>query len=111
MRILYTNDELRSCILPPGRSHLTRKALDSDRFSRLNGLSKIFSNINLFFFTEAVRTKYRLSSHMYDDFFKYHLGPKLSDFLVEERRREATKNARKQAKLTLSLTTTGQSMN
>jgi hypothetical protein len=48
---------------------------------------------------------------MYDDFFKYHLGPKLSDFLVEERRREATKNARKQAKLTLSLTTTGQSMN
>ncbi len=49
MRILYTNDELRSCILPPGRSHLTRKALDSDRFSRLNGLSKIFSNINLFF--------------------------------------------------------------
>ncbi|CAF1278909.1 unnamed protein product [Rotaria sordida] len=96
MRVLYTNDELQSSILPPGRRHLVRKPLDFDRFVRLN---------------ESVRVKYRLASHMYDDFFKYHLGPKLSDFLVEERRREANKNARKQAKLALSLMVNEQSTN
>ncbi|CAF4271958.1 unnamed protein product, partial [Adineta steineri] len=73
MRVLYTKDELQSCILPPGRQHLARLPLDAERFARLN---------------EAVRGKYRLASHFYGDFFKYHLGPKLSDFLIEERRRD-----------------------
>jgi hypothetical protein len=45
-----------------------------------------------------VRVKYRISGHLYDAFFKYHLAPKLSDFLVEERRREAVRNSRKQAR-------------
>jgi hypothetical protein len=35
--------------------------------------------------------KYRLALHLYGDFFKYQLGPKLSDFLIEERRREKKK--------------------
>ncbi|CAF4212627.1 unnamed protein product, partial [Adineta steineri] len=84
MRVLYTKDELQSCILPPGRQHLARPPLDAERFARLN---------------EAVRVKYRLASHFYGDFFKYHLGPKLSDFLIEERRRDEQKNLRRQAKL------------
>ena len=40
---------------------------------------------------------------MYDDFFKYHLGPKLGDFLVEERRRENVKSIRQQARLAPAL--------
>jgi hypothetical protein len=43
--------------------------------------------------------KYRLTSYLYDDFFKYHLGPKLSDFLVEERRRNERKTVRQQEKV------------
>lgn len=45
-----------------------------------------------------MRAKYHLASYLYDDFFKYHLSPKLGDFLVEERRRKALRQARKQAK-------------
>lgn len=37
MRVLYSTDELQTCVLPPGRSHLSRKPLDSVRFGRLNG--------------------------------------------------------------------------
>jgi hypothetical protein len=48
---------------------------------------------------------------MYDDFFKYHLGPKLGDFLVEERRRENVKNTRQQAKLAPSPMTAEQPTN
>jgi hypothetical protein len=55
--------------------------------------------------------KYRLTSYLYGDFFKYHLGPKLGDFLVEERRREEIKNIRQQAKLANSEKTTQQSTN
>lgn len=52
---------------------------------------------------EAVRAKYHLATHLYDDFFKYHLGPKLGDFLVEERRRETMKSIRTNARLTAVL--------
>jgi hypothetical protein len=38
--------------------------------------------------------KYRLALHLYGDFFKYQLGPKLSDFLIEERRREKKKKSK-----------------
>lgn len=54
----------------------------------------------------ALRAKYRLSSHLYDDFFKFHLGPKLGDFLVEERRREVVREARKQAKAMMIINST-----
>ncbi|CAF1056781.1 unnamed protein product [Adineta steineri] len=30
MRVLYTKEELQSCILPPGRRHLARPPLDSE---------------------------------------------------------------------------------
>lgn len=36
--------------------------------------------------------KYHLASHLYDQFYKLHLRPKLSDFLVEERRRKEKPN-------------------
>jgi hypothetical protein len=55
--------------------------------------------------------KYRLTSYLYGDFFKYHLGPKLSDFLVEERRREDRKTIREQTKLINFDNQTEQSMN
>ncbi|CAF2069972.1 unnamed protein product [Rotaria magnacalcarata] len=87
MRVLYSEEERKTHILPPGRPHLFRKPLDSNRFALLN---------------DAVRVKYRLSKHLYDDFFKYHLRPKLSDFLVEERRRESNKIVRNQAKSIVS---------
>ncbi|CAM4777267.1 unnamed protein product [Rotaria magnacalcarata] len=87
MRVLYSEEERKTHILPPGRPHLFRKPLDSNRFALLN---------------DAVRVKYRLSKHLYDDFFKYHLRPKLSDFLVEERRRESNKIVRNQAKSVVS---------
>ncbi|CAF5072443.1 unnamed protein product, partial [Rotaria magnacalcarata] len=87
MRVLYSEEERKTHILPPGRPHLFRKPLDSNRFALLN---------------DAVRVKYRLSKHLYDNFFKYHLRPKLSDFLVEERRRESNKIARNQAKSVVS---------
>ncbi|CAF4245033.1 unnamed protein product [Rotaria magnacalcarata] len=90
MRVLFTEEELRTSILPPKRKHLAREPLDSVRFL-------------------PVRVKYRLASHMYDEFYKYHLAPKLGDFLVDERRRNDTKAARRQAKVALSLATTDQS--
>lgn len=113
MRLLYTADELRTCVLPPDRSHLARKALDTDRFRLLNGdysllvTSFIILSCSL---SEAVRVKYRLASHLYDDFFRYHLGPKLGDFLVEERRREQVRAIRRQAKLAQSLVSTQQTI-
>jgi hypothetical protein len=61
-------------------------------------------------FLEAVQMKYRLASHLYGDFFKYQLGPKLSDFLMEERRREK-KKSQKQANVTVSDTMTQQPTN
>jgi hypothetical protein len=105
IRILYTTDELRTCVLPPDRPHLSRKALDIVRFRLLNGGFSLFSVQFIIFdcsLSEAVRVKYRLALHLYDDFFRYHLGPKLGDFLVEERRREHVRNIRKQAKLAQS---------
>jgi len=111
MRKLYTSYELENSVLPPHRSFLARPALDPGRFALLTGLSNFFFYFYLVIFLEAVRVKYRLAAHMYGDFFKYHLGPKLSDFLVEERRRETNKNARKQAKLARSRITTDQPMN
>jgi hypothetical protein len=86
---------------------LTRQALDLDRFRLVNGsLSIFFASSPDLQFLDGVRVKYRLASHLCDDFFKFHLGPKLCDFLVEERRRESVKNARKQAKLALSVVVT-----
>lgn len=110
MRILFSSKELKNCVLPPSRSYLTRPALDENRFELFNRTPFImFIDVRLrfvFYFAGAVRAKYHLASHLYDDFFKYHLGPKLGDFLVEERRREVVREARKQAKAMMIITTT-----
>lgn len=37
MRILFTADELKTSVLPPSRSYLSRPALDEKRFELLNG--------------------------------------------------------------------------
>ncbi|CAF5179480.1 unnamed protein product, partial [Rotaria magnacalcarata] len=34
LRILYTKEELQTSILPPGRTHLSRKPLDKVRFKK-----------------------------------------------------------------------------
>lgn len=37
LRVLYTPEELNTCILPPGRSYLARPPLDENRFNVLHG--------------------------------------------------------------------------
>jgi hypothetical protein len=37
MHILHSEKELKTCVLPPKRQHLTREPLDSEHFSRLHG--------------------------------------------------------------------------
>ncbi len=48
MRILYTEEELKTCILPPKRKHLAREPLDSERFGLLNGLLKMIFFVSIF---------------------------------------------------------------
>ncbi len=110
MYVLFTEEELATCILPPKRRHLTREPLDSGRFTLLHSLLKMIFSILIFslLFLEAVQIKYRLASYLYDDFFKYHLGPKLGDFLVAERRRQEKKNTRSQTSVAVSNATAQQ---
>lgn len=37
LRILFTAKELSTHILPPGRSHLARPPLDTERFNKFHG--------------------------------------------------------------------------
>ncbi|CAM4971801.1 unnamed protein product [Rotaria socialis] len=73
LRIIFTGDELKTCILPPGKAHLTREPLDQERFT---------------IFLDAVRFKFKLDSVNFGLFYKSLLRRKLTDFLIEERRRE-----------------------
>ncbi|CAF1231843.1 unnamed protein product [Rotaria sordida] len=74
LRILFTPKELNECILPPGRKHLARPALDAERFDK---------------FHEAVRVKYHISALHYDSCYSKLIKPRLSDFLCDERKRQA----------------------
>jgi hypothetical protein len=38
MRIVFTEQELKTHILPPTRSHLSRPSLDETRFQLVNGI-------------------------------------------------------------------------
>ena len=38
LKMLYTSQELSSCILPPARNHLARPALDPVRFNVFHGM-------------------------------------------------------------------------
>ncbi|CAM4864583.1 unnamed protein product [Rotaria socialis] len=79
MKIVFTEEELKERILPPQRSHLSRPSLDLAKFRIVN---------------DAIRIKYKIDSTKYDAFYKNVLRRKLSDFLIEERRRESIKSAR-----------------
>ncbi|CAF4678720.1 unnamed protein product, partial [Rotaria magnacalcarata] len=41
LRIIFTGDELKTCILPPGKAHLTREPLDQERFTIFLGMQKL----------------------------------------------------------------------
>ncbi|CAM4983063.1 unnamed protein product [Rotaria socialis] len=73
LRIIFTGDELKTCILPLVKAHLTREPLDQERFT---------------IFLDAVRFKFKLDSVNFGLFYKSLLRRKLTDFLIEERRRE-----------------------
>ncbi|CAF1624995.1 unnamed protein product [Rotaria magnacalcarata] len=79
MKIVFTEEELKERILPPQRSHLSRPSLDLAKFRIVN---------------DAIRIKYKIDSTKYDAFYKNVLRRKLSDFLIEERRRESIKSTR-----------------
>ncbi|CAF1654065.1 unnamed protein product [Rotaria magnacalcarata] len=83
LRILYTKEELQTSILPPGRTHLSRKPLDKVRFKK---------------FKDAMRYKFKLSSVNFGQFYRTLLRRKLTDFLIEERRRDELKLARQSLK-------------
>ncbi|CAF4751404.1 unnamed protein product, partial [Rotaria socialis] len=73
LKILYTPEELSSSILPPTRIHLSRPALDIQRFDK---------------FHEAVRVKYRIAAAHYDDCYSKLIKHRMSDFLIDERKRQ-----------------------
>ncbi|CAF3351230.1 unnamed protein product [Rotaria socialis] len=79
LRIVFSRDELKSSILPPGKPHFRRQPLDQDRF-------KICMN--------AIPYKFKLDVVNFGLFYPALLRRKLTDFLIEERRRESTKEAR-----------------
>ena len=101
MKIIFTEDELRSHTLPPKRQYLSRPALDQDRFDLLNGdnISVTGWVIGLtvsFHVSETIRVKFKIDSSKYSLFYKNLLRRKMCDFLIEERRREPAKLARRQ---------------
>ncbi|CAF2120973.1 unnamed protein product [Rotaria magnacalcarata] len=79
LRIIYSSYELQNSILPPGRAHLASSPLEKDRF-------KLFQT--------AMRYKFKLDSTNIGLFYHSLLRRKLSDFLIEERRRDAMKQSR-----------------
>ncbi|CAF2769364.1 unnamed protein product [Rotaria sp. Silwood2] len=96
LRILYTSYELKNSILPPGRSHLKREPLDPERFKLLTG-RKIICPLSLFlfsFWSDAIRIKFRLDETNFGLFYRSLLRRKLTDFLIEERRRDSIKEIR-----------------
>ncbi|CAF2110347.1 unnamed protein product [Rotaria magnacalcarata] len=74
LKILYTSEELSSSILPPTRIQLSPPALDTVRFEK---------------FHDAVRVKYRIAATHYDDCYSKLIKHRMSDFLIEERKRQA----------------------
>ncbi|CAF1932787.1 unnamed protein product [Rotaria magnacalcarata] len=80
LRVLFTDFELKTCMLPStvGNRYLKPK-LDAKQFALLN---------------TAIRVKYRINAHHYEDFYKHLVRKKLSDFLLEEERRDTTKAKR-----------------
>ncbi|CAF4218971.1 unnamed protein product [Rotaria magnacalcarata] len=78
LRCLYSREELLVSILPPGGTQFSRKPLDIVRFEK---------------FHDAMRGKYRIADHYYDEFCNKLVRPKLVDFLSDERKRERQKQS------------------
>ncbi|CAM4837547.1 unnamed protein product [Rotaria magnacalcarata] len=78
LRCLYSREELLVSILPPGGTQFSRKPLDIVRFEK---------------FHDAMRGKYRIADHYYDEFYNKLVRPKLVDFLSDERKRERQKQS------------------
>ncbi|CAF3488214.1 unnamed protein product [Rotaria socialis] len=79
LKVLYSQEELKPHLLPPKRAHLTRPALDENRFNIL---------------LEAIRIKFRLDADLLQKCFHDLIKTKLSNFLYEERRRAIRKTLR-----------------
>ncbi|CAF3339339.1 unnamed protein product [Rotaria socialis] len=69
LHCLYSREELLVSILPPGGTQYSRKPLDIVRFEK---------------FHDAMRGKYRIADHYYDEFYNKLVRPKLVDFLSDE---------------------------
>ncbi|CAF1492809.1 unnamed protein product [Adineta steineri] len=72
MRLVFSQHELTTQILPPQRHYLARTSLNEKKFELVN---------------DAIRIKFKIDSTKYAAFHKNILRRKLSDFLIEERRR------------------------
>lgn len=80
LRILYTENELKTCMLPSSVSdRYLKPKLNETRFNILNS---------------AMRVKYRIGEHHYQEFYKNLVRKKLGDFLLEEERRARIKSRR-----------------
>lgn len=90
LRILFTSEELKNSILPPARKHLSREPLDEERFKKFlsSQITVFFSEDYFFFYLDAVRYKFKLGSVNFGLFYRTLLRRKITDFLIEERRRD-----------------------
>ena len=55
LKVLFTDEELKNCTLPPKRDHLRREALDEKRFKYVLGLERLclfFYKLFLFSFRD-----------------------------------------------------------
>ena len=96
LRKLFSQDELTTSILPPGGGRYRRLPLDAKKFEHLHRkcISHLFPLSSICFLdVEAVAAKYRISRVHYDDFYNKLLRPKLTDFLIDERKRRAKRNS------------------
>ncbi|CAF4395900.1 unnamed protein product, partial [Rotaria magnacalcarata] len=76
LRIVFSQDELKSSILPPGKPHL--------------GVSHLIKIALKFVWVYAIRYKFKLDAVNFGLFYRALLRRKLTDFLIEERRRQST---------------------
>ena len=92
LRKLYGKSELAECILPPGHPRFTRPPLETNVF-KCSTVRNCHCHACHFFIlfhpqSEAMAAKYRLSSLYYDGFYNKLVRPKLTDFLIDERKRQ-----------------------
>lgn len=57
-------------------------------------IEKLLITLKILYFLAAMRNKFRISKHLYQEFYKNLVRKKLSDFLLEEERRATVKAKR-----------------